>query len=229
MAGTDEKETGKGLRAEAKRGREIGFNMSGICDDLYDNMEIPASLCRAWIQNVKPKQIKTGMPVRLLLSVYNVGDEPLIVFTGKDNLVCLWYKGEIIFRFVSSSGYQIFVGNDGAIDLLVYLTHYKIGYYPILPVTSSEPSQTTTDMSLCQTFRTTFGTKHGHADVWNSGNVIINLIAKNDPKDETDQGNDVTDCKIGSIGSLRIAIVKCGSKLYQIVLGWAEDFDNSGK
>lgn len=227
------KEAGKDLRAQLEKGIEIGKGLSGIYADLLKRPEIPVDFWRLLMRNGKQKLIETEVPVRSISSVYTVCGEPLIIFSVRDDLVYVSYRGQKIFQFSGREGYYFFVGRDGVVD---FLTHDGMAessdcdalYYHLLPTTNTEPfRRTKNDSSLKENFSRDFFAKHGPETEWGMNRMFI-LPETNDRITSSGNG-ELSQCISHSVGDLQIGIMNCDSKLYQVILGWAEDFKDPAK
>ena len=225
-----EQKTGHDLRTQLEKGREIARNFYGLFDDICKRPDIPTIFWRALIRNsANPRPIAEDTPVHTISEVYTVNSVPLVVFNGEDKKKYIWYQGKIVGASVCQyTAHMFFVGKDGVVDR-VDLSNLgesetdDAEYYHILPVPNSTlPFHTTKNIdALKDEIREDFIKAHGRVEPWGrSGAFYLRTY------DRLAEENGMTaECVSGPpIGDLQIGIVRCGTKLYQVILGWAEDF-----
>lgn len=200
--------------AETKRGIEIDDNLSGLATDLRKHPEIPVDVYRFLIRNVKPKQINTGVPVISILAVYTVKNDPLIVFTTKDGLTCIWHQDRILARSKNFLD-DLLVGDDGTVVLRKFKgprdSHLSRVNYYLLPGSGEPFFYTQNKPSLKNEYLDDFYNKHEENENWEEDKLSH------------------SQCFYGSMEDRQICIISSGKRLYEFVLGYAEDFDNSGE
>ena len=229
-----EQKTGHDLRTQLEKGREIARNFYGLFDDICKRPDIPTIFWRALIRiSANPRPIAEGTPVLKLIEVYAVNSAPLILFYGDEHLH-IWHQGQMVnpsvLRYIT---YNIFVGKDGVVDWLKFSMDGEsetddAEYYHVLPAPNdNKPFRTTKNINaLTDEFRESFLKAHGEAEPWGRNGPFYRRTFDY----EIAENNGITgQCVSGPIGDLQIGIVRCGEKLYQVILGWAEDFKDLPK
>jgi hypothetical protein len=225
-----EQKTGHDLRTLLEKGREIARNFKGLFDDICKRPDIPTIFWRALIRNsANPRPIAEGTPVKRIFEVYTVDNAPFVIFCDADERLCLWYHGQIVFRSkYQCEIYRIFVGKDGVVDRLFGSFNVTASYYHVLPTpNNSEPFLTSKNTdALRDEFAMVFYRDHGRAEPWGRNGAFYRKTYDYEIAEENGM---TAECVSGSIGDLQIGIVRCGTKLYQVILGWAEDFKDLPK
>ena len=241
----DQKEKdGKGIRAELERGVEIENASSRIFSDLRSRPEIPVAVFRTLIRNSKPRLIGIGVSVAEILHVYGIKNrqqishdaykvkhEPLIVFKGKDGFIYIWHRDSLIFTRPCEYKLVPLVGKDGVVDCMIINGETdNIEYYHILPDKSIFRNTRASGSGAIakNTFTATFFNEHGGEKEWGTTHGIYENSNTCDNLDSMLRKDAIAQCISGPIDDYQIAIIRCGTKIYKVILGYAEDF-NQGK
>jgi hypothetical protein len=232
--------TAEGLRAGHERGIEIESRFSDLCGDFRMRSKIPIDFWRLLIRNgIRPKKIEVKNQVYRLCNVYGVCKKPLIIFQENAGRGIMFYHdASKVFSLAFNRTYELFVGEDGTIDILLFrgtpgVPTGDIEYEHILPKAEErQPYMTTKNTHEARDqFALLFRKEHGEAKPWGKYQVphFVGLSDHLDTSDsiaEHDKGR-VAEYVSGPIGELQLGIIRVGPKIYQVIFGWSDDFEKT--
>lgn len=219
--------TGKNKRAI--RGLEVGKNLSSLFECLIERPDIPVSLFGLLMDKngIKPRQIKRARNVENIFDIFEFDGQLLIFFCFEEEYeqkYGILYKDHLITLDACTNEKVIF-GDDDAI-LVVEGCNVKNALFFEYWISKAAgiQSQTCTTVineekkksAVCDDFIRKRGVKKS----W----IKYSITGENNDEDSEEKK-----CSLhtGSLGDLQIGIINSNGKLYQVILGWAEDFQNA--